>query len=101
MGASNPEVSAKATRQRFTAEYKLGILKQADSCTVPGSLGAFLRREGLYSSNLNTWKRQRDRGVLSGLSPKKRGRKQSGRHPLLAENDKLSKENDRFTGRLR
>lgn len=101
VGASDPEVSAKASRRRFTAEYKLGILKQADSCTELGSLGALLRREGLYSSNLNTWKRQRDRGVLSGLSPKKRGRKESGRHPLLAENDKLRKENDRLTGRLR
>jgi transposase len=98
---SDPEVSAKATRRRFTAEYKLGILKEADSCTQPGSLGALLRREGLYSSNLNTWKGQRDRGVLSGLSPKKRGRKESGRHPLLAENEKLRKENDHLTHRLR
>lgn len=98
---SDPEVSAKAFRRRFTAEYKLGILKEAGSCTELGSLGALLRREGLYSSNLNTWKQQRDRGVLSGLTPKKRGRKESGRHPLLAENEKLRKENDRLTGRLR
>ena len=98
---SDPEVSAKASRRRFTAEYKLGILKAADSCTEPGSLGALLRREGLYSSNLKTWKGQRDRGVLSGLTPKKRGRKESGRHPLLAENEKLRKENDRLTRRLR
>ena len=99
--SSDPEVSAKASRRRFTAEYKLSILKAADSCTEPGSLGALLRREGLYSSNLNTWKRQRDRGVLSGLIPKKRGRKESGRHPLQAENEKLCKENDRLTHRLR
>ena len=98
---SDPEVSAKASRRRFTAEYKLGILKAADSCTELGSLGALLRREGLYSSNLNTWKRQRDRGVLFGLTPKKRGRKESSRHPLLAENEKLRKENDRLTRRLR
>ena len=99
--SSDPEVSAKASRRRFTAEYKLGILKQADSCTEPGSLGALLRREGLYSSNLDTWKRQRDQGVLSGLTPKKRGRKESGRNPLLTENDKLHKEIDRLTRRLK
>ena len=99
--SSDPEVSAKASRRRFTAEYKLGILKQADTCTEPGSLGALLRREGLYSSNIITWKRQRERGVLSGLTPKKRGRKESGRDPLLAENDKLRKEIDRLTRRLK
>lgn len=98
---SNPEVSAKASRRRFTAEYKLGILKQADSCTEPGSLGALLRREGLYSSNLKTWKGQRDRGVLTGLTPKERGRKESGRNPLLAENEQLRKQNDRLTRRLK
>ena len=99
--SSDSEVSAKASRRRFTAEYKLGILTLAATCTEPGSLGALLRREGLYSSNLNTWKRQRDRGILSGLTPKKRGRKASGRDPLLAENDQLRKENDHLARRLR
>jgi transposase len=97
----DPEVPAKATRRHFTVEYKLSILKQADSCTEPGSLGSLLRREGLYASNLNTWRHQRDRGVLSGLTPKKRGRKESGRDPLLAENEKLRKENERLTKRLK
>lgn len=101
MVPKDPEVSAKASRRRFTVEYKLGILKQADSCTDPGSLGALLRREGLYASNLNTWKRQRTQGVLSGLTPKKRGRKESGRDPLIAEMDKLRKENERLTKRLK
>jgi len=101
MVSSDPEVSAKAFRRRFTAEYKLGILKLADTCTEPGSLGALLRREGLYSSNLNTWKRQRDQGILFGLSPKKRGRKDTGRDPLLVENDKLRKENEHLARRLR
>jgi len=101
MDSPDPEVSAKPVRRHFTAEYKLGILKQADSCREPGSLGALLRREGLYSSNLNTWKHQRDRGVLSGLTPKKRGRKASGRDPLLAENEKLRKQNDQLTRRLK
>jgi len=95
--SSDTEVSAKAFRRCFTAEYKLDILKPADTCTALGSLGALLRREGLYSSNINTWRRQRDRGVLSGLTPKRRGRKELGRDPLIAENDKLRKENDRLT----
>jgi len=97
----DPEVPAKAARRRFTAEYKLRILKLADTCTEPGSLGSLLRREGLYASNLNTWRRQRDRGVLSALAPKKRGRKEAVRNPLLADNEKLRKENERLTNRLR
>ncbi len=97
----NPEVPAKAARRRFTAEYKLRVLTLADACNEPGCLGKLLRREGLYASNLDTWRGQRDRGVLSGLAPKKRGRKESVRNPLAAENEKLRKENERLTHRLR
>lgn len=97
----NPEVPDKAVRRRFTAEYKLRILTLADACTDRGSLGALLRREGLYASNLNTWRHQRERGVLSALTPKKRGRKESARNPLIAENEKLRKENERIAKRLR
>ena len=97
----NPEVPDKAVRRRFTAEYKLRILTLADACTDAGSLGALLRREGLYASNLNTWRYQRKRGVLSALTPKKRGRKESVRDPLVAENEKLRRENERITKRLR
>ena len=99
--APDPEVPAKAARRTFTAEYKLRILKLADACTEPGSLGALLRQEGLYSTNLATWRRQRDEGTLSALTPKKRGRKGNGREPLLLENTKLRKENERLTMRLR
>ena len=64
-------------------------------------MGTLLRREGLYASNLNTWRHQRERGVLSALAPKKRGRKESVRDPLVAENEKLRKENERIASRLR
>jgi len=97
----DPEVPAKAARRRFTAEYKLRVLTLADACNTPGCLGKLLRHEGLYASNLDTWRGQRDRGVLSGLAPKKRGRKESVRDPLHTENEKLRKENDRLTNRLR
>jgi len=97
----DPEVPAKAARRRFTAEYKLRVLTLADACNEPGCLGKLLRREGLYASNLITWRGQRDRGVLSALAPKKRGRKGSVRDPLHAENEKLRKENERLTSRLR
>ena len=96
----DPEVPAKPARRRFPADYKLRILKLADACTEPGSLGALLRREGLYSSNLTAWRRQRDEGVLSALTPRKRGRKGTVPHPLIRENEKLRKENERLTRRL-
>ena len=67
------EVSTKAERRRFTAEYKRKILKEADGCSRPGELGALLRREGLYSSHLAAWRRAREQGGLVGLTPKKRG----------------------------
>ncbi len=97
----NPEVPDKAVRRRFAAEYKIRILNESDACTDSGSLGALLRREGLYASNLNTWRHQRERGILSGLTPKKRGRKEAVRVPLFAENEKLRKENERLANRLR
>lgn len=97
----DPEVAATPTRRRFTAEDKLRILKLADACTAVGSLGALLRTEGLYASNLTTWRRQRTEGVLSALTPQKRGRKESARHPLQAENETLRKENARLSTRLK
>jgi transposase len=70
----DPELVRKAKRRRFTAEYKLRILKQAEACTRPGEIGAMLRREGLYTSHLTAWRKQRDAGALEGLE-RKRGRK--------------------------
>lgn len=62
------EVVAKATRRRFTAEYKRKILREADACRTPGAIGALLRREGLYSSHLTTWRAARERGDLAGAT---------------------------------
>jgi len=97
----DPEVSQTPVRRRFSAEYKLRILRLADACTEPGSLGALLRREGLYSSNLRTWRRQRDAGTLEALKPKKRGRKPHESNPLTGEVQRLRKENERLAKRLR
>jgi len=69
----NPELIERARRRRFTAEYKLRILRQADACSKPGEIGALLRREGLYSSLLTEWRRQRERGSLAALD-RPRGR---------------------------
>ena len=63
----DPEVTGKKPRRKFTAKYKLRMLKKADACTEPGQLGVLLRQEGLYSSNLITWRKQRDEGL--GVRP--------------------------------
>lgn len=97
----DPEVPEKAARRRFTVEYKLQILRQAEVCGDGGGVGALLRREGLYSSHLTTWRRQRDAGILSGLRPKPRGRKANPIHPLEVENEQLRKENSRLQKRLK
>lgn len=95
----DPEVAEKAVRRKFTAEYKRSILEQADAGRGEGAIGALLRREGLYSSHLSTWRRQRKEGTLQALSAKKRGRK-SNFHPLAPENARLRAENARLLRRL-
>jgi transposase len=97
----NPEVREKAVRRRFTAAYKLRILKEAERCTEHGQLGALLRREGLYSSNLVTWRRQREHGTLEALSPKKRGRKAKAPDPSARRIAELERENARLQKKLR
>jgi len=97
----DPEVPEKAVRRRFSVEYKLNILQQAEACRDERSIGALLRKEGLYSSHLTTWRRQRDTGIFSGLKPKQRGRKANPIHPLQVENLQLRKENSRLQRRLK
>jgi transposase-like protein len=96
----DPEVVAQAQRRRFTAAYKRSILSQADQAKGSGGIGALLRREGLYSSLLTTWRRERDAGILQGLAPQKRGPK-SKRDPLAEETEKLRRDNARLTEQLR
>lgn len=95
----DPEVipGEKAKRRKFSAKYKLRILKEHEACTELGEKGALLRREGLYSSHITTWRRQRECGELAGLSPKKRGPKVD---PQAEENARLQRENERLKKRL-
>jgi transposase len=96
----DPEVVAQAKRRRFTAEYKQCILAASDQAKGSGGIGALLRREGLYSSLLATWRRERDAGVLQALSPQKRGPK-SKRDPAAEEIQQLRRETQRLTEELR
>lgn len=93
--APDPEVAPKATRRRFTAAYKMKILEEVDRS--PGQTGAILRREGLYSSHLTSWRKQRRDGSLKALSAK-RGRK--GKSEAERENEKLRKEKARLEHEL-
>lgn len=93
----NPEVPEKAVRRKFTAAYKLRILKEAEGCTEPGQLGALLRREGIYSSNLTLWKRQ----INQGLIPKKRGPLPQRPDPNVHRIAELERENAKLTHKLK
>jgi transposase-like protein len=92
----DPEVLEKPVRRRFTADYKLRIVQEADRCTEPGQIGALLRREGLYSSQLGAWRNQRQQGQLQALRDDKRGRKTLMPHPVQVELDQLRRENQRL-----
>jgi len=98
LSSSEVEVMAKAVRRRFTAEYKLGVLREADGCRGRGELGALLRREGLYSSHLTAWRKQRERGEMEGLS-RKRGSLPKGRNLLAGRVRALERENARLKRR--
>ena len=96
----DPEVVATATRRRFSSSDKRRILDAADHCTQPGEIGALLRKEGIYSSHLNTWRKQRAAAEDAALEPQQRGRKAD---PALAEDRRviqLTQENDRLRHKL-
>jgi transposase len=96
----DPEVAATAKRRQFSSSEKHRILAAADHCSEPGAIGALLRREGIYSSQLATWRKQREATERAALEPKKRGRKAD---PAIAEARRvaeLTKENDRLRRKL-
>ncbi len=96
----DPEVLAKAQRRRFTAEYKLRIVREYEASPM-GQRGALLRREGLYSSHIDIWRKQQAAGALSALSPVKRGRKPTKRHDeVTIENERLRRANARLEHQL-
>jgi len=94
------ELSARPRRRTFTARDKLRILAATDQATGTGDIGAILRREGVYSSTLSDWRRQRDAGAFDALAPAKRGPKTAETNPLAAEVAMLQKNNAHLTRRL-
>ncbi len=99
-GAPDPEVVPRATRRRFSAAYKLRIVEEADACTKPGEVGALVRREGLYTSHLSSWRRARDQGRLEALAPRRRGPKPDPDRALARRNAQLEREVARLGKRL-
>ena len=99
LSTSEVEVMAKPTRRRYSAEYKLRILLEADASTGPGAIGALLRREGLYSSNLTAWRKQREKWGVEGLSQKRRGPLPKEKNPLADKVKALERETARLRAR--
>ena len=98
--APDPEVAATAKRRQFSSKEKRRILAAADRCSEAGAIGALLRREGIYSSQLATWRRQREASERVALEPRKRGRKAD---PGIAESRRvveLTKDNERLRRKL-
>ena len=98
--SASPELSDRPRRRTFTAQDKLRILAETDRAAETGGIGAILRREGLYSSALTDWRRQRDAGAFGALAPGKRGPKTAEANPLAAEVAGLQRDNARLTLRL-
>ena len=101
--AAGPATAERPLRRTFTAEYKQRVLREADAAAASGeegAIGALLRREGLWSSYLTSWRRLRERGGLAGLKPKKRGPKSAPKNPLADENELLRRRVARLTSEL-
>ena len=99
--ANSPEVLEKPQRRTFDAAYRLRIVEEADRCIEPGQVGELLRREGLYSSYLTKWRRQRDERALKALDSKKRGRKPKPRDSATEELERLRRQKEELAERLR
>jgi len=97
-GVPDPELAERPRRRRFSAEYKLGVLREAEACARKGEIGAMLRREGLYTSHLTAWRKQREAGALVGLAPRKRGPR--GPSPEQVENERLRRRAERAEAEL-
>ena len=93
----DPEVPEKTVRRKFTAAYKLRIIREAERCTEPGQIGALLRREGIYSSSLTSWRRQ----VKQGLVPKKRGPLAQKADPNVRRIAELERQNEKLAHKLK
>jgi transposase len=98
--AVDTEVPTVAQRRRFTREYKLRILREADRCRQPGEIGALLRREGLYSSHLTSWRVARERGELGSKAAARRGRPADPDRKLRSRIEELERDNDRLRTKL-
>jgi len=98
---ADPEVLEKPERRRFSAEYKLKIVEEAERCVEPGEVGALLRREGLYSSHLANWRKQYREGALHGLRDSKRGRKTKPRNPLSGRVQELERDKRKLEKKVR
>ena len=96
----DPEVLARPRRRTYTGEYKQQVLAEVEAAREAGEIGAVLRRHGLYSSHLTKWREERKSGILEGLTPQKRGPKAKV-NPLSGEIQKLQRDNERLTDRLR
>ena len=97
----SPEVEERKRRKQYTAKYKLKILQELDECSSSSERGAILRREGLYSSLICKWRQQHEEGRLSGLQPKKRGRKETPKDDLKEEIKRLKQENGKLQKKLK
>jgi len=99
--SASPELSDRPRRRTFTARDKIRILAETDRAAETGGIGAILRREGVYSSSLTEWRKQRDAGAFGALAPAKRGRKIAEPNPLAAKLALAQRDNARLTQRLK
>lgn len=97
---TDTEVAARATRRKFTNADKRRILEAADRCTQSGEIGALMRREGVYSSSLSTWRRQRKANELSALAPVKRGPKADPQRGELQQIVQLTRDKQKLQTQL-